>query len=310
MLSSIVSWTLVSLAGVCLAVIASQWAVRHASMLAHGLSIPPFLLGVTFFALGTDIPEIATSVMSAIDGRGDILLGDSIGSVVTQTTLILGLLPFAAQGGNLGRLHSLAAPLLTVALLILSVLVVLDGRLSRMDAMLLIVAWCAAIGTLWRLAPPYVDAELPPPSYRKSIHALLATGSMVLVVIGAGAAVQGIVRLSSAAGIPQYAISFFGASIGTSLPEIVFSLVAVRRGQRDLALGDIFGACLTDASLSIGAGPAVAPAAVTANLAIRGGLLAIAAMALATALLWKRQRFDRWAGAALLALYGVGYLIL
>jgi cation:H+ antiporter len=310
MLGSIASWTLVALAGLALAVTASQWAVRHAGMLAHGLSIPPFLLGLTFFALGTDVPEIANSVMSSIAGHGDLNVGDSVGSVVTQITLILGLLPFVGGRLEAGRKPGLLAPVLTVVALAVGVVLVADGRLGRFDGGLLIAGWVLALGALWRYAPSHSDAELPAPTRHKAVHAAMAAGSLALVIVGAGAAVQGIVKLSAAAGIPEYLISFFGSSVGTSLPEIVFSIVAVRRGQRDLAFGDVFGACLTDATLSIGVGPAVAPTAVTADLAVRGSLFAMAAMAASVVLLWYRPRFDRISGAALLALYGFSYVVL
>jgi cation:H+ antiporter len=133
--------------------------------------------------------------------------------------------------------------------------------------------------------------------------------SLALVAAGAGAAVQGIVELSRLIGVPEYVISFFGSSVGTSLPEMVVAVIAVRQGQRDLALGDVLGACLMDSTLSIGIGPLVAPTAVTAELANRGVLMSVAGMVLASGLLWTRGQHDRWSGVALLLLYGAAYFL-
>lgn len=307
---AVVPWLLIALSGFGLAVIASRWAVQHASMLAYGLSIPPFILGVTFVALGTDVPEIANSIMSSLAGHGDLNVGDSVGSVVTQITLTLGLLPFAGAALGVGPYRAAIVPLLTVVGLLLGIGLVSDGHLSRLDGALLVLAWILTTAVAWHFAPPRSEAVLPEPTRRKSMHALVVLGSLVLVAAGAGAAVRAMTELSMMAGIPEYIISFFGSSIGTSLPEIVVSIVAVRQGQRDIALGDIFGACLMDATLSVGSGPLIAPTAVTAALAVRGAWFAVVAMLIATALVWGRGRLDRLTGVVLLATYAAAYIIL
>jgi cation:H+ antiporter len=279
-------------------------------MLAFGLSIPPFILGVTFFALGTDVPEIANSVMSSLAGHGDLNVGDSVGSVVTQISLILGILPFASGRISIGPYRAAIVPLLTVAALIGGVLIVRDGHLSRVDGAALVLAWIFATAVAWRYAPPLSEAVLPEPTRHKALHAFIAAISLLLVAAGAGAAVRAMTELSVLAGIPEYVISFFGSSIGTSLPEIVVAIVALRQGQRDIALGDVFGACLMDATLSLGAGPLIAPTAVTAALAVRGAWLAVAAMLLASVTIWTRGRHDRVSGAILLTMYAAAYVIM
>lgn len=310
MMASVLTWVFVALAGFGLSVIASRWAVEHAAKLAYGLDVPPFILGVVFFAVGTDVPEIANSVMSSLAGHGDLNIGDSVGSVVVQITLVLGILPFAGGRFEVGRYRAAIVPLLTVIALIFGTFLVADGRLSRLDGLLLVLGWVAATVVAWRYAPPNSEAELPEPNHHKALHALVAIASILLVAAGAGAAVKAMVELSALAGIPEYLISFLGSSVGTSLPELVVAIVALRQGRRDIALGDIFGACLIDSTLSIGAGPLVAPTAVTASLALRGASVAIGAMLLAGLIIWGRRKHDRLSGALLVALYGAAYLLL
>ncbi|MDH3307367.1 MAG: sodium:calcium antiporter, partial [Acidimicrobiia bacterium] len=87
-------WAAGAVVGLLVAIAASKRAVRYASALALGFGVSPFLVGVTLMSIGTDLPEMANSIMASVSGHGDINLGDSIGSAVTQLTLVLGILPF------------------------------------------------------------------------------------------------------------------------------------------------------------------------------------------------------------------------
>lgn len=302
---------LMAVAGLAMTVVASRWVVRHASMLAYGLDVPPYFIGITLLALGTDGPEIANSVMASLAGHGDLNVGNGTGSVFAQITLVLGLLPFTGKNFMVGRpWRTAAVPLLTIAALAISGLLFFDGYFSRLDGAVLVAAWAGGTALAWRYAQPFSEPEMLEPAHSKLGHLLLMTLSLVLVAGGAAAAVTGLTEVSAAWGIPEYLISFFGSSVGTSLPEIVVTIQAMRLGQRDLAMGDILGACLLDASLSPGIGPLLAPTPIDAGLAVRGVQIAMLAMAAVTALLWGRGRHDRRSAAVLLAIYLAGYFIL
>jgi len=303
-------WFFTAIAGFALAMMASRWAVQQGSMLAQGFFLPPFVIGVTFMAIGTDVPEIANSVMSSLAGHGDLNVGDSVGSVSTQITLILGLLPFAAGKFEVGRNRVALISVLTMIALGIGAYLIADGFLSRTDALVLLLAWAGATALLWRYAPPRSEALMIASVHSKGFHAVLLIFSLLLVGAGAGAAVKALVEISQAFHVPEYMISFFGSSIGTSLPELVVDFTALRKGQRDLALGDVTGSCLVDATLSIAAGPLIAPGAVTAALALRGAIVAAGVVFLASLLLWGRRRHDRWSGLFLLLLYAATYFLL
>ena len=97
------TWITIAIAGIAIMFVASRKAVFYASQLAQGLKIPPFLIGLTLISIGTDIPEIANSVVSSLAGHGDLNVGDSVGSVMTQITLVFGLLPFFAGKMEIDR---------------------------------------------------------------------------------------------------------------------------------------------------------------------------------------------------------------
>jgi cation:H+ antiporter len=305
-----VAWIALLVIGFTVALLASRRAVLHASALAFGLRVPPFLIGVTLLAIGTDLPEIANSIIASVAGHGDINVGDSIGSSVTQVTLILGLLPLIGGAFTAGRSRVLATGLLTVVALGIGAFLLSDGYLARSDGIILVGCWLVFSVILWRKGPPADQPAVVIPVRRKSFHATATIGYMALVGAGATAAVEAFVHLAEAFSVPEYLMTFFVASIGTSLPELIVDVTALRRGQRDLAVGDIFGSSLVDTTLSIGIGPIVAPTFVSASLAVRGSLFAMAALALVTLLFTVIRRHDWKTGSILLSVYALMYVAL
>jgi cation:H+ antiporter len=305
-----IAWTAVLVIGFTVALLASRRAVIHASALALGLRVPPFLIGATLLAIGTDLPEIANSIVASVSGHGDINVGDSIGSSFTQVTLILGLLPFLGGAFIAGRARVLVTGALTVGALGLGAFLLRDGFLSRSDGILLVAAWLVSSVVVWRNAPPAAQPAITVPTHKKSHHAVPALGYMALVAAGATAAVQAFVHLAESFSVPEYLLTFFVASIGTSLPELMVDVTALKRGQRDLAIGDIFGSSLVDATLSLGIGPVIAPTLINSQLAVRGSLFAMAGVAAVVLLLSIARRHDWKTGVVLLGIYAALYLVL
>ena len=306
----IVLWCLAVAGGLGVAIAASRWAVRHAAALSSMLRLPPFLVGLTLVAVGTDLPEIANSVSASLAQHGDLNIGDSVGSVMTQLTLVLGLLPLLAGSFRVGRVQVAWAGSLTCLGLLVAVLLLRDGRFARLDGALLLVLWICASALVWRAAPR--PPELPFPREKPAWlrHTTLTLVALALVGAGAAVAVAGLIRISSSLGVPEYLISFFAASLGTSLPELVVDLGALRSGRKELAVGNIFGSSLADATLSLGTGPLVMPTAVTAGFAVRGGLVATGVVLLLTLLFSRIRRHDWRSGLLLLVVYASLYPLL
>ena len=307
----VVVWIGMVAVGLGAALLASRKAVEHASTLAFGLKVPPFLIGITLLAVGTDLPEIANSIIASVSDHGDLNVGDSVGSTITQVTLVLGLLPFLARGSfTVGRSRVLIPALIIAGQLGLVALLLQDGHFSRFDAAILLVAWVTGSFVVWQKAPPASEPTMSVPSRRKSYHAAAAMGALAIVGAGATLAVIGFIELAESFGVPEFIIAFFGASVGTSLPELVVSATAIRRRERDLAIGDVLGASLADSSLSIGIGPLIAPTAITANLAVTSALGGAVALLIIAAMMSRFERHNRWTGLALLGLYAAFYPLL
>ncbi len=295
--------------GFGIAIFASRRAVADAAALAAGTRIPPFIVGITLLAIGTDLPEIANSIVSSISGHGDINVGDSVGSAVTQATLVVGLLPIVGGAFVAGRRRVARIGGATVGALLLGAYLMSDGFLSRGDALLLIGTWLAGSALVWRDLPPEAQPSMQVEAGRKLAKASTVLVALAVVAAGAMAAVWGLTKVAEALDVSEYLVAFVLASLGTSLPELVVNLTAIRAGQRDLAVGGALGASFVDSTLSIAAGPLIAPVAVTAGLVVRGSIAAALTIGLVVVLLSVRHRHDRVSGFALVALYFAFYAV-
>jgi cation:H+ antiporter len=299
------------LVGLALAIAGSEIAVRYTRSLAARLGAPAFLVGVVLVALGTDLPEIANSVAAHLQGAGDVNVGDSVGSTLTQYTFVLGLFPLIIAVIFVSRRQVGVVTALTVAGLGLTALLVSDGYLGRLDGVALVAAWVVATLIVVRTVGGHV-VEDPPPVRLSGIasQSSVILGSLGVVGLGATVAVRSLVDLAEELGVPEFALAFFGASLGTSAPEIAVDLTALMRGAPAIALGDALGSSLIDATLSIGAGPLVAPAEVTPRLAVVGSLYALGAVAIVGSVLVLRRRHDRISAGVCFLLYALAYAVL
>jgi cation:H+ antiporter len=306
----VVVWVAVMATGFLVTVYASRYSVSHVTELASGTRIPPFIIGITLVAIGTDLPEIANSIVASFMGRGDVNVGDSIGSATVQSTLILGLLPLVAGSFPIakGRVAKIGAA--TVGALLLGAALMADGELSRLDATILIGGWILGTFVVTRDMPKEALRETKGRGKGNLKHLWSTIGGLLLVGLGAVTAIQGLTRLAEVLEFPEYLVAFLLASVGTSLPELTVSVTAVRRGQSDLAMGNILGASFIDSTLSLGAGPLLFPIVVTADLAVTGSIIAAAAIGFVMLILSVKKRHNWLSGVTLIGVFLLVYALL
>ncbi|MBD0318401.1 MAG: hypothetical protein ICV71_07725 [Thermoleophilia bacterium] len=297
--------------GLVLALGASRTAVDYTRALAAALGAPAFVVGVALVSIGTDLPEIANSIAAHVQGEGDVNVGDSVGSVLTQYTLVLGLFPLVVRVVPIEARQAVTVTALTVAGLAITIVFVANGWLGRLEGLVLVAAWALATWVVVRTVPGTIIDDPPHVRPRRRlVQAGVVLLALALVGLGATVAVRALVRLAELAGVPEFAIAFFGASIGTSAPEIVVDLTALVRGAPGIAVGDALGSSLVDSTLSIGVGPTVAPADVTPRLAVVGSVYAMCAVALVGTVLAVRRRHDRASASFFIGLYLAAYVVL
>ncbi|TDT15481.1 cation:H+ antiporter [Ilumatobacter fluminis] len=303
----VVVWIVALIGGVVLAAVGSRRAVTSALVVSDRLGVSAGLVGVTVLAVGTDLPEIANSISASVTGHGDLNVGNATGSALTQITLVLALL-IAASGFRLDLRERLdvvvTTGVATVIGLVLLLVLVSDGTLSRLDGLLLVTLWLASILLLRQSEP----TPLRP---RGGSGVGLEVGTTLLwLAIVAGAAtvvVYSFVELADRFGVPEFVASALVLSLGTSLPELVVDWTAVRRGAGMLAIGDLFGSSLVDATLAAGIGPLIRSISVS-DTAIAGTIVIAVGCAAAT-LVVATVRHPPVAATLLLGVYAAAVLV-
>lgn len=281
------------------------------------------LIGMVVVGFGTSAPELTVSVISASQGNPELALGNAYGSNIANIALILGatalISPILMQRSVLrGDL-----PIL-LAVSVLSIILVWDGSVARWNGFLLLIVFTAAMAYSIRrelkkakleksesLSGNDDSAEPKKVSLGKSVFWLVL--GLVLLVVSSRALVWGAVEIARTLGVSDLLIGLTIVAIGTSLPELASSIAAARKGENDLALGNIIGSNLFNTLAVVGLAAIVSPMdAIEKAVAYRDMPLMIALTVALIVLGFRRKgdgRLNRIAGAILLAVY-VGYLAL
>ena len=281
------------------------------------------LIGMVVVGFGTSAPELTVSVISASQGNPELALGNAYGSNIANIALILGatalISPILMQRSVLrGDL-----PIL-LAVSVLSIILVWDGSVARWNGILLLIVFTAAMAysirrelkkvKLEKSESPSDNADTAEPkkvSLGKSVFWLVL--GLVLLVVSSRALVWGAVEIARTLGVSDLLIGLTIVAIGTSLPELASSIAAARKGENDLALGNIIGSNLFNTLAVVGLAAIVSPMdAIEKAVAYRDMPLMIALTVALIVLGFRRKgdgRLNRIAGAILLAVY-VGYLAL
>lgn len=261
--------------GLVLLVGGAEALVRGASRLAAALGVSPLVIGLTVVAFGTSAPELAVSAGAALAGQGGIALGNVVGSNIFNVLFILGVSALIAPLVVSADLVRRDVPLM-IALSGATVALALDGRLSRLDGALLLAGLAAYVGYLLVAARrERTPASIAPPERSRGALGVLADGALVLgglgaLVVGARWLVGGAVAFAGALGVSETVVGLTIVAAGTSLPEVVTSVVASVRGARDIAVGNVVGSNLFNLMGVLGLAGVLAPGGV----AVADGVLA------------------------------------
>lgn len=298
----ILLWTVGLIGGLAIAAAASRRAVTAALAASEASSISPALIGATVLALGTDLPEIASSVVAAMSGHGDVIVGDAAGSALTQVTLVLGLLCLAGRPIATDRTVVVSTGAMATGALLIAALMLRNGSLSRWQGLVLCIGWVVALVVVKARSPGPTEPRLPITTRRAGHHSAVALGWLALVGIAATVMVESFVHLSDRIGVPELVASAVVLSLGTSLPELVVDWTALRQSASALAVGDLFGSTLLDATLALGIGPALRAVEVSATSSTVAVIAALAVVA-ATAIAGSKPTHDHHSAPLLFAVY-------
>jgi cation:H+ antiporter len=308
---SLILIVITMIVGIILLTYSSTQAIKHTINLASSLQVRSLMIGLIVVSIGTDLPEIVNSLVSCAAGYGDINIGDSLGSILSQMTLVLGLVCLLGRGFKVNKKEVLIVGVIEVFAVIMVILVVQIG-LTRLNAFLLIASWPIFLFITSKTTEDKtlnISWDAQHKDGRHFFHLALSVLSFVGVAIGATIVVQSVILLAEELLVSEFLISFFVVGVGTSLPELVVDLKAIRKGQYNLAFGDVIGSCIVDALISIPIGPLLFPTAISTELAMILGLYVILASCVVVLSLAFREKVDRKAGVFFLVLYFLSYML-
>lgn len=315
--------------GLVLLVAGGELFVRGAVQIAERLGVSPLLIGLTLVGFGTSTPELVTSVKASLAGSPGIAVGNIVGSNIANILVILGvaalITPIAVGQGALRRDGTIVA-----ALALAFACVSIFGSLDRAVGTLFLAGLVAYIAYAWREErrgePDHTAAfekaqafEEVHPSGLHATHASapgagwkggaisagFAFGGLVLVVLGGGLLVDGAVGLARGLGVSETVIGLTIVAVGTSMPELVTSVVAALRRHADVALGNVLGSSIYNI-LGIGGITAlIAPTPVPEAIANYDNWVMVAVSVLLLVVARSGWRIGRREGAGLLGLYAV-----
>lgn len=254
------------LAGLLVLVWSADRFVEGAAATAQHFSVPPLLIGMVVIGFGTSAPEMVVSAISAYQGNPGLALGNAYGSNIANIALVLGVTalisPVLVPAGILRK----ELPIL-LGITLLAGFQVWDGEITRLDAIILLVVFLLVMGwTIWRglkgasgSSNANLEQELPSQSLTLKPAVFWLVLGLLLLVASSRLLVWGAVEIAQNLGVSDLIIGLTIVAIGTSLPELASSVAAARKGEHDMALGNILGSNLFNTLAVVGIAGVIHP---------------------------------------------------
>lgn len=309
-------------AGLALLVWSADRFVEGSASVARHFGMPPLLIGMVILGFGTSAPEMVVSALAASQGNPGIALGNAYGSNITNIALVLGLTALIKPITVHSQVLRKELPLLAI-ITALAAWQVWDGEITRLDAWVLLgvfvvfMTWTIRQGmrdkadTLGQEMEHELELHSMPP--RRAIMWLII--GLALLIVSSRVLVWGAVEIAHAFGVSDVVIGLTVIAVGTSLPELASSIIAARRGEHDIALGNILGSNLFNTLAVVGIAGAISPMSVGPDV-LRRDILVMATLTFSLFVIGvghgnKPGRINRFEGVGLLLCYlgYTGYLI-
>lgn len=294
--------------------------VRGASSLSRKAGISALVIGLTVVAVGTSAPELAVNIIASVNNNGDVAIGNVVGSNIANLLLILGIgatiAPLQVKFSTTWREIPFALLAATV-LLIFSSDIFLDGAfsnvLSRADGLVMLVFFLIFAFYTYTLAHSSrntaYDDDKSIKQYSFFTSIILIIAGLSGLVLGGQLIVDNAVEIARALGMSEMFIGVTVVAVGTSLPELATTIIAIRKGQADMAIGNIIGSNIFNILWVLGVSSVIMPITMSAAAQFDTFITVLATLGLfALLFVGQRHMVQRWQGMVLLACY-VGYII-
>lgn len=307
---------LLVIGGFFLLVKGADYLVGGSSSLARKLGVPALVIGLTVVAFGTSAPELFVNIVASINGSSDIAIGNVLGSNLANILVILGVsalaAPLALKSSTVWKEIPFSL-LAAVLVLVLGADMFLDGapasQLSRIDGLVLLAFFLVFLVYTFgiREGGEQPQSKIEQKPLWKSI--VLIMGGLVTLILGGQFVVTGATAIALALGVSENLIGLTIVAVGTSLPELVSSFVAARKGHDDIAIGNVVGSNIFNIFLVLGVSAVISPLSFSA-INITDGFAVVTATLLMFFLLFvgRRQTLYRMEGSIFLLMY-LGFVV-
>ena len=287
----------------------ADWFVDGSSALAFRLGIPQLVIGLTIVAMGTSAPEAAVSITSALKGNEGITVGNVVGSNIMNILLILGIasviVPLAVQKST----RMIEIPYMIAITVLFGVLGYTGENVTRVEGGILWIAFLIYLGyLLWMAKKGKEDNE--PDEKQKSlpVQLLMILAGLICIVLGSDFVVDGATEIAKVIGISDRIIGLTIVAFGTSLPELVTSIAAARRGNADIAIGNIVGSNVFNILFVAGTSALISPIVFESKFVLDTAVATATAVLLLVCVCNKEGKLKRSGGIIMLAAYAAYFV--
>ena len=294
--------------GFVLLIKGADFFVDGSSSVAKRLKVPSLIIGLTIVAMGTSAPECAVSISAALAGSNELAISNAVGSNIMNLMFICGvcalMCPMNVKKSSLLQEYPISVGAAAL-LMVFGLTGMIVGRLEGIILLLLFAAFLT-----WMVMSALKSRQEAEEEYKvlpvwKCI--LFIVGGMAAIVFGADFVVDSASAIAASFGLSENLIGLTIVAFGTSLPELVTSVVAARKGEVDMALGNVVGSNIFNILLVLGIAGAISPISF-----IGENIVDIAALIVMSALVWimawKNKKLVRWNGAVMVVVY-LGYMV-
>lgn len=284
----------------------ADWFVDGTSGIARKLGIPQLVVGLTIVAMGTSAPEAAVSITASLKGTASIAIGNVLGSNILNILIILGITAVIVAVAIQKSTLKIEMPYMILITIVLIIMGMTGGTISRIEGVILWVLFIVYLVYLYFLAKKGKEEETEvEKSTWKLIIAAIAGG--VIVVLGSNVTVDSATKIAKFFGMSERFIGLTIVALGTSLPELVTSVTAAKKGNADIAIGNIVGSNLFNLLFVIGTSALITPVPYDAKFLV-DGIIAVFAGVLLWIAVFRKLELRRFWGVVMLVCYA-GYFV-
>ena len=309
-------WILVFFGSLFFLILAADKFIESAEKIGKALHVDPFIIGVTVVALGTSLPELITSIIAVFQDSSEIVIGNVVGSNITNISLVMAFIAILGRRIDLMfDVSKVEAPFLIGAALITTIMMI-DGSFSRFEGILcccglmLFLFYTMRDGGNSDLLEE-IEQNIPKEETKVPLLAVLTFFLSGLVIyFSAKYNIESIIKIADILNIGSEVIALTAVALGTSLPELLVSIAAARKGNLDIAIGNLIGSNIFNCFAVLGIPSLIAPLSVPLDI-IKFGLPMMIAVSLVFLIILLTKKINRWQGWMLLFfyIYFLGYLV-